>query len=221
MWRCLENSLAAMASKKNNYTAAELRLFRRLNKPAKAQDFLNRLAFNFETRGDTCQSPRRTLQSRRAHCMEGALLAAAVLEFHGHKPLVMDLKAAARDFDHVVALFQTNGRWGALSKTNHGVLRYREPIYRNLRELAMSYFHEYFDDRGRKNLRSYSRPLDLNRFNFLDWRMAAGELFEIPAFLDDIRHFPLLSPGQAAHLRLADEIEIRTGQLVEYKRPRG
>lgn len=209
-----------MAFKKNSYTAAELKLFRRLKTPAKIQDYLNSLSFNFEIRGPTCQSPRRTLHSQRAHCMEGALVGAAILEFHGYRPLVMDLKAAARDFDHVVALFQVDGHWGALSKTNHAVLRYREPVYRSLRELAMSYFHEYFDDQGRKNLRSYSKPLDLNRFNYLGWRVAAGDLFEIPEFLDGVRHFSLLSPSQLAHLRPADAIEIQAGQLVENIKPR-
>lgn len=209
-----------MAFKKNSYTTAELKLFRRLKTPGKIQDYLNSLAFNFETRGPTCQSPRRTLQSQRAHCMEGALVGAAILEFHGYRPMVMDLKATARDFDHVVALFQVDSYWGALSKTNHAVLRYREPIYRSLRELAMSYFHEYFDDWGRKNLRSYSKPLDLNRFNYLDWRVAAGDLFEIPEFLDGVRHFPLISPNQLARLRPADTIEIQAGQLVENVKPR-
>lgn len=208
-----------MASKKNNYSPSEAKIFRRLGKPAKIQDLLNGLKFNFEVRGETCQSPRRVLKSGQAHCMEGAMLAAAILEFHGHKPLVMDLKAANGDFDHVVALFRAGEYWGAVSKTNHGVLRYREPIYKNLRELALSYFHEYFDDGGRKNLRGYSAPFDLSRFDALAWRVAEDDLFEIPAALDDSRHFPLLSPRQVRGLRKADAIEIATGKLVEYKKP--
>lgn len=209
-----------MVSRKNNYSAEEAKIFKRLVSPSRIQDFLNDLKFNFETGGETCQSPRRVLKSGAAHCMEGAMLAAAILEFHGHKPLVMDLKAASRDFDHVVALFRAGGFWGAVSKTNHGVLRYREPIYKTLRELALSYFHEYFDDRGRKNLRGYSAPFNLNHFNSLSWRVSDEELFEIPAALDDSRHSPLLHLRQIRQLRKADAIEIATGKLVEYKKPR-
>jgi hypothetical protein len=209
-----------MGFKKNSYSSQEIKIFKRLDRPAKIQDFLNALKFNFETQGDTCQSPRRVLKSRRAHCMEGALFAAAVLEFHGHKPLVMDLKAASHDFDHVVALFKKDGFWGALSKTNHAVLRYREPIYKTLRELAMSYFHEYFDNKGRKNLRKFSEPLNLSRFDYLEWRTAAGELFGIPANLDDTKHYSLLNSKQARSLRKADTVEILAGKIIEYKKPR-
>jgi len=209
-----------MGFKKNSYSSQEIKIFKRLDRPAKIQDFLNRLKFNFETQGDTCQSPRRVLKTRQAHCMEGALFAAAVLEFHGYKPLVMDLKAASHDFDHVVALFKKDGFWGALSKTNHAVLRYREPIYKTLRELALSYFHEYFDNKGRKNLRKFSVPVDLNRFNRLEWRTAAGELFKIPSGLDDAKHFALLNAPQARSLRKADTVEILAGKIIEYKKSR-
>lgn len=209
-----------MASKKNSYSFAETKIFRRLDTPAKIQDFLNGLKFNFESQGDTCQSPRRVLKSRKAHCMEGAMLAAAILEFHGHKPLVMDLKAAKHDFDHVVALFRAGEAWGALSKTNHSVLRYREPVYKNLRELAVSYFHEYFDDRGRKNLRGYSVPFNLKRFDNIGWRTAEEDLFEIPEELDGARHLPLLGFRQIRGLRRADRIEIIAGKIVEFKKPR-
>ncbi len=209
-----------MASKKNSYSFAETKIFQRLDTPAKIQDFLNGIKFNFESQGDTCQSPRRVLKSRKAHCMEGAMLAAAILEFHGYKPLVMDLKAAKHDFDHVVALFRAGECWGALSKTNHSVLRYREPIYKTLRELAMSYFHEYFDDRGRKNLRGYSIPFNLKRFDNIGWRTSEEDLFEIPEALDEARHLPLLGFGQIRSLRQADRIEIIAGKIVEFKKPR-
>ena len=110
-------------------------------------------------------SPRFVIKNKTAHCMEGALLAAAVLEFHGAKPLVMDLRSEDHDFDHVVAVFKQFGHWGTVSKTNHAVLRYREPIYQSIRELAMSYFHEYFDGKGRKTLREYSRLFNLRYFD--------------------------------------------------------
>ena len=126
------------------FTKKEIALMRKLNTPAKVQDFLNTLLFNFEEEGDTLKSPIMTLREGKAHCMEGALLGAYILSIHGCKPLILHLKTTKGDFDHVIALFQESGYWGALSKTNHAVLRYREPVYRNVRELVMSYFHEYF-----------------------------------------------------------------------------
>jgi hypothetical protein len=122
------------------------KIFKKLSTPQKIQDFLNSLKFNFEDDGETCMSPRQVLLKGKAHCMEDAMFAAAALEFHGHKPLILDLRATERpyDSDHVVAVFKKFGCFGAISKTNHAVLRYREPIYKSIRELALSYFHEYF-----------------------------------------------------------------------------
>src|SRR5262245_60059580 len=130
------------------FSADEVALLRKLSSPRKIQDFLDTIEMNFEKDGDTCMSPRRVLRERKAHCMEGAMLAATALRLQGHPPLVIDLKSIQSDDDHIVTVFQQNGCWGAISKTNHAVLRYREPIYRSLRELAMSYFHEYFVDDG-------------------------------------------------------------------------
>ena len=123
-------------------TPAEHRTFARLDTPPKIQDFLDRLPANFELDGDTVMSPRRMLQTRLAHCAEGALFAAAVLAFHGRPAWLMDIRALPRDQDHIVALFKQRGHWGAISKTNHAILRWRDPIYRTPRELAMSYAHE-------------------------------------------------------------------------------
>jgi hypothetical protein len=146
----------------NPYNPAETKLFKRLNSPKKIQDFLAlKIRHNPARDGVECRSPRRVLREGKAHCMEGALLAAAILEFHGHKPLLLDLRSTSDDLDHVVALFSQFGCWGAISKTNHVVLRYREPIYKSIRELALSYFHEYFLDSGKKTLREYSMPFDL------------------------------------------------------------
>src|SRR3989344_5895747 len=127
-------------------TRTELVALRRLRTPQKIQDFLNTLPANFELRGETYRSPRGVLRDRTAHCFEGALLAAAAFLVNGEPLLLLDLKTAAdvQDTDHVVALFRRRGRWGSVSKTNHAVLRYREPVYRTVRELALSYFHEYF-----------------------------------------------------------------------------
>ncbi|MDP3731184.1 MAG: hypothetical protein Q8R34_01670, partial [bacterium] len=124
----------------NNLTKEEIKLFKKLNSPRKLQDFINAIPANFEKRGETLMSPRRVLRENKAHCLEGAFLVAAVLWFHGEKPLLLDLKTTDCDFDHVVALFRKGGCWGAISKTNHAVLRYREPVYASPRELAMSYF---------------------------------------------------------------------------------
>ncbi|OIO53490.1 hypothetical protein AUJ46_04800 [Candidatus Peregrinibacteria bacterium CG1_02_54_53] len=189
------------------FTREELAILRPLNTPRKIQDELDTLAVNFEKCGDTCLSPRRVLRERHAHCMEGAMLAACALRIAGFRPLVMDLKATKDDEDHVVALFQIKNHWGALSKTNHGVLRYREPVYRTVRELALSFFHEYFTKDGRKTLRSYSVPVNLSRFDAQGWMTDEEDVWYIPEFLDDARHFSILSRAQIAGLRKADPIE--------------
>ena len=190
---------------------------RKLNTPAKVQDFLNGLEFNFEEDGrQTLKSPVRVLRGEKAHCLEGALLGAYVLSLHGHKPLLLHLQTTKGDFDHIVALFKEDGLWGALSKTNHGVLRYREPIYKNIRELVMSYFHEYFLDNGQKTLRRYSRPLDLNVFE-KGWETETEDLWGIDDELDKIKHYDIASKRVFKNLRLADKIEREMGKIVEYK----
>src|SRR3989454_6739784 len=143
-------------------TRAEFAVLKRLSGPEKIQDFLHALTANFEIGGQTCLSVREVLRRRRAHCIEGAMLAACALWVHGEPPLLMDMRAE-RDYDHVVALFRRGGCWGAISKTNPPVLRWRDPVYRTLRELAMSYLHEYANKGGQKTLRGYSRPFDLRR----------------------------------------------------------
>lgn len=203
-----------------SYHKEEIKIFRKLSSPQRLQDFLNSLPFNFEKNGETCMSPRMVLEKKTAHCMEGAIFAAAALEFHGAKPLILDLCATAKpfDYDHVITVFKTDGFFGAISKTNHAVLRYREPIYKTLRELVMSYFHEYFLHDGRKTLREYSNLLDLNKFNKQNWRISENNLFEIPEYLDRIKHSKILTNKQIRNLRLADKVEILAGKIVEYNR---
>jgi hypothetical protein len=201
-------------------TDKEYRLLKRLDSPAKIQDFLNTLPLNFEPEGDTCLSPRRVLRERRAHCIEGAMLAALALRLHGQAPLLLDLVAAKHDFDHVVALFKKGKYWGAISKTNHAVLRYREPVYASVRELALSYFHEYFDAKGRKTLRTYSRPFDVRRLGN-GWITAEEDVWEVPNALDESPHLPILTRSQIASLRLADPIEREAGEIIEWRRHRG
>lgn len=205
---------------KFGYTKEEISFFKKFNTPAKIQDFLNTIPFNFCEKGETCFSPREVLKNKKAHCVEGAIFASAVLEFHGHKPLILDLRSTYKpyDFDHVVAVFMVDGFYGAISKTNHSVLRYREPVYKNIRELVMSYFHEYFLDSGKKTLREYSDLLDLNKFNFLNWRTTTEDIFDIPIYLDDVKHYKILTSKQIKNLRKADSIEIEAGKIVEYKK---
>lgn len=197
-------------------TKHELKTLHTLSTPQRIQDYLNEMPINEEKHGDTCLSPREVLRQRHAHCMEGAMLASLALRLHGHRPLLMDLKTTRRDFDHVVALFRVKGFWGAISKTNHAVLRYREPIYATIRELALSYFHEYFLDDGTKTLRSFSKPFDLSRFDTDGWMTADDDVWYVPAALDDSPHTPILTPVQLRNLRKADPIERRAGSLVEW-----
>ncbi len=194
----------------------ELRILKKLDNPKKIQDFLDKFKINFDYRKDTFMSPRRVLKIGKCHCIEGALLAALCLKLQGKKPLLVDLKTGNDDFEHVIAVFEENGRWGALSKTNHAVLRYREPIYRDIRELVMSFFHEYTDKKGRKNLRSFSMPVDLSVFDD-KWITSEEDLWHIHDYLDKARHYSILNRKQIAGLRKADKIEIEAGKIVEWK----
>jgi hypothetical protein len=198
------------------FTKKEIALMNKLNTPARVQDFLNGLKFNFEKHGEELKSPIRTLRAGTAHCFEGALLGAYILSLHGFPPLVLHLKATQDDYDHVVVPFKQDGLWGALSKTNHAVLRYREPIYKNIRELVLSYFHEYFLDNGIKTLREYSEPLNLNKFGN-NWPTHRQDLWGIDKALDKIKHYKILTRVTLVMLRKADKIEIKAGKIVEYK----
>jgi hypothetical protein len=201
----------------NSFTEKEKSLLKKLNTPAKVQDFLSTLKFNFERKGETLKSPILTLRARRAHCLEGALLGAYLLSLHNLPPLILHLQTTKEDYDHVIAPFKINGLWGALSKTNHAVLRYREPVYKNIRELIMSYFHEYFLDNGAKTLRKYSKPLNLNIFG-KNWMLKNGNLWEIDKKLDKIKHYNILPPQAIKNLRKMDKVEIKSGKIVEYKK---
>lgn len=198
---------------------AEFAVLRRLSTPQKIQDFLSTLPQNFERDGQTCLSVREVLRQRRAHCIEGAMLAALALWVHGEPPLLFDLKAS-RDYDHVVALFRRGGHWGALSKTNPSVLRYRDPVYRTLRELAMSYFHEYANKRNQKTLRSWAGPLDLRRLDPKLWVTNEKSCWDVGSRLDALRHWPLVTARQAKLLRLRDAVEREAGKARQHKPPR-
>lgn len=195
---------------------SEFAPLRRLSTPRRIQDFLDTIPINHERRGETCSSPLATLRRGSAHCMEGALLAALALWLHGLPPLVMDLKTTDDDVDHLVALYRRHGHWGGITKTNHAVLRYREPMFRDLRELAASYFHEYSLPDGRKTLRSFSAAFDLRRYRG-DWITTAEPLWELERQIDGSTHHTLLNRRQIAGLRRADPIEIRAGKLTEWR----
>jgi hypothetical protein len=201
--------------KRTQATSATYRKLKRLSTPAKIQDFLNKMPFNHEKRGETYRSVEETLRANEAHCFEGALVAAAALSMQGHRPLLMDIRVSKGDADHVVALFKRGKLWGAISKTNHAVLRYREPIYKSVRELAMSYFHEYFLPDGTKTMRKFSRPFDLSKRKE-NWLSSKENLVELVDALDRSPHEEVVPKGHK--LRKAEKIEIKAGLIVEWKR---
>jgi hypothetical protein len=194
-------------------------VLQRLRTPEKAQEFVYELKQNFEPNGDTCNSIRVVLRTRRAHCIEGAMVAACALWLNGEPPLLLDMQAV-HDFDHVIALFRRRGRWGAISKTNGIGLRWRDPIYANLRELSMSYFHEYYNDRDRKSLRTYSRPFDLRRLDPKIWATAEDGAWDLIDALEATQHYDLLSGAQARALTRRDPFERRVGALLQYRKPK-
>ncbi|MEM3405731.1 MAG: hypothetical protein QW117_02020 [Candidatus Pacearchaeota archaeon] len=201
------------------FTQKELKIIKKLNTPSKIQDFLNKLNPNISNGkyNDTCNSPKLVLKYKKAHCIEGAIFAAAVLRYHNQEPLILDLEATKKDYDHVIALFKRNNKWGAISKTNHTVLRYRDAIYKNIRELVMSYFHEYTDNNGNKTLRRFSNPINLKIFDKYNWMESEDEVWYIPEYLTKVKHHEILTKKEIKNLRKADKIEIKVGKLREWR----
>ena len=188
-------------------------ILRRLTTPEKIQRFLDdRIGYNKEKNGPTCRSPRRVLRDRVAHCLEGALFGAAALRVQGFEPLLLDLEAV-RDDDHVLAIFRQRGCWGAMAKSNYAGLRFREPVYRTLRELAMSYFEHYYNPDGEKTLRCYSRPINLRRFDDIHWMIAETDLWPIPDYLSQIPHTRLLTSGVERRLSRMDARLMAAGKV--------
>ncbi len=205
---------------RSGLTTREYETLARLTTPAKIQDFLDALPMNWEKRGDTHMSPRRALQAGKAHCIEGALLAAAALWLAGEPPLIMNLSArfGKGDDDHVVVLYKRGDRYGAISKTNHATLRFRDPVYRTPRELALSYFHEWFlNSTGEKTLECYSKPLDMRRFG-TGWLTAEKDLWEVADALGERKHYFLVPKGNWRYVRRADPMETKAGTLLEWPR---
>lgn len=191
------------------WTPAERRVLDRLRAPEDVQAFLDALPYNTEI---TCRSPRRVLRARRAHCFEGALLAAAALAHQGRPPLLVDLRAV-RDDDHVIAIFREGGGIGAVAKSNTSGLRFRAPIHRTLRELAISYFDDYFNTERERTLRSFTRPLELTEALYPGWRTAEADLDAIGERLDRLAHRPLLTPRMIRGLARVDARRFEAGFL--------
>jgi hypothetical protein len=191
----------------------EQSLYRSLRSPAGIQRFLDEtLAYDKEPDGPRCRSPRVTLRDGVAHCMSGALVGAAALRALGFPPLLLDLEAV-RDDDHVLALYRLGGHWGAVAKSNYSGLRFREPVYRSLRELVMSYFEHYYNPQGEKTLRRYSRPVNLARFDRIRWMTSEEDVWAIPEYLTTIAHRDVATPSMIRRLARMDARLFAAGQL--------
>lgn len=191
------------------WNRAELAALARLASPSAIQAFLDQVPYSADP---IYRCPRRVLADRKAHCFDGALFAAAALRRFGHPPLLLDLRAV-RDDDHVIAVFKQHRCFGAVAKSNFVGLRFREPVYRSLRELVMSYFDDFFNELGEKTLRSYSATLDLTRFDALGWESSDDAAEQIATALDRARHFALLSPAQEWALSPVDRRSFKAGML--------
>ncbi|HVZ85131.1 MAG TPA: hypothetical protein VG893_15760 [Terracidiphilus sp.] len=187
--------------------ASDLRTLRALKTPARIQRFVDELTYDY---ADTARSPRRILRERRGHCLEGALLAAAALRVQGYPPLVMDLESV-HDDDHVLALYRERGLWGAIAKSNYAGLRFRAPVYRTLRELALSYFEHYYNLRGERTLRAYSRAINLARLDKLHWMTAEEDVWCVTDLLIAARHYPLMPDKVARTLPRLDRRSYEAG----------
>jgi hypothetical protein len=187
----------------------EVRRLRSLKTPHGIQRVLDDMPYHL---ADSAWSPRRVLRENTSHCYEGALFAAAALRVIGFPPLILDLEAE-HDTDHVIAVYRIDGHWGALAKSNYTGCRYREPVYRSLRELALSYFDTYFNLRGERTLRTFSRPVDMNRFDSLGWMTSEEPVWFVAEYLLTISHFPLISQRQAQRLHRLDGRSFRAGCL--------
>ena len=199
------------------FSPKECSILSKLNTPKKIQNFLDRIEYNLEEKGETCFSPRKVLRENKANCIEGAIFAAAVLRFHGHPPLIVDL-TSVRDDDHLLAVFKQKGYWGAIAQSKYTGLRFREPIHRTIRELALSYFESYFNFEGEKTLRGYSRPVNLARFDKINWMTSEKDLFCVEDYLNEISHKKLITYGMIRNLRKVVPSMKEAGELWMIKK---
>jgi hypothetical protein len=199
-------------------TKKEFSTLKKLNTPIKIQDFLDKMPINFEKEGMTNMSVRKSLREGKIHCFEGALIAAAALWINGEEPLILDMKATPEDWDHVLCVYKREGRWGAISKTNHATIRFRDPVYKSIRELVMSYFHEWFmNTNGKKTLRGFSNPYNLKRQG-IGWLTSEKDLWHLVDVLDRLPHFDVAPKKNLKLLRRADKMERKAGNFVEWNR---
>jgi hypothetical protein len=189
-------------------SARDFQTLRALRTPQRIQQFIDALTYQY---ADTAWSPQRVLRERKGHCMEGALVAAAALRVHGHPPLLLDLEAV-HDDDHVVALYRENGLWGGIAKSNFAGLRFRAPVYRTLRELALSYFEHYYNLRGERTLRAWGGPVNLARLDGLHWMTAEEDVWCVPELLIAARHYPLFPHKVARALPRLDRRSFEAGK---------
>ncbi len=180
---------------------------RALKTPAKIQKFIDAIEYQY---ANTALSPKRVLRERKGHCLEGALLAAAALRVNGRPALLMDLESV-HDDDHVVALYRENGLWGSIAKSNFAGIRFRAPVYRTLRELALSYFEFYYNLRGERTLRSYSGPVNLARLDGQNWMTSGDDVWCVPELLIAARHYALFPDKVARALPRLDRRSFEAG----------
>jgi hypothetical protein len=192
----------------HGFSPREAAFLRGLTPPWRIQRYLD--GIDYDLAGAACRSPRRVLRERSAQCMDGALFAAAALRLQGHPPLILDLEAV-EDVDHVLAVFRARGGWGAIARSNYSGLRYREPVFRSVRDLVLSYFESYFNLRREKTLRRYSRPVSLRRFDRRGWMTAEEDLWYIAEHLLDVRHYRLLTPAGERALATVDRRMFEAG----------
>jgi len=191
-------------------TLVEARLIAGFTTPVRIQVFLDGIQYSEEVR---YRCPLNVVRDRKGHCFDGAVFAAAMLRRLGHRPLVVDLIPNENDDDHVLAVFRERGHWGAVAKSNFSGLRYREPVFRTVRELVMSYFEDFFNAVGEKTLRAYTRPLDLTTLDSSNWMVQDEGLDAIGERLDEIKKFKVLTPSMIRHLSFADKRSVQAGLL--------
>lgn len=189
-------------------TPREASRIRSLSTPERVQRFLDDL--DYDVAGKHCRSPRRVLREGRVQCLDSALFGAAALRLQGLPPLILDLEAD-RDDDHVIAVYRRNGAWGAVGRSNFSGLRYREPVFRTVRDLALSYVESYFNLRREKTLRRYSRPVSLARFDRRRWMTSEEDLWYVAFHLVEVRHYRLLSRAQEKALAAVDRRTFAAG----------
>lgn len=200
----------ALLAFETSLTPRQARLVRGLSSPFKIQTCLDELPYSTESR---YRCPLSVVRDRVAHCYDGAVFAAAMLQRLGHRPLLVELIPNGRDDDHMLALFKQDGCWGAVAQSNYVGLRYRDPVYRSLRELTLSYFELYFNVAGEKTMRGYTRPLNLKRFDRLHWMTRDEALEDIGQRLDEIPQVQLITPRMSRRLQPVDRRSYEAGTL--------